>query len=285
MNVNERRHENVSVEIHANGERTFMRNVIFTVTAAILMVSLSTACRGPQPSSSAESNELFDAPIRKESVDLGASPYYPDGQAGHPTALSCYYFPGFMVKEHDLGGRGAEWLSILLDPEEPPECKSSHEPGERIIEYPEWEGYFMGVKGNLVFFDGSDSVNGGLPFAVYDSSNGKKIFEDLAYYDPASSPSLVDVVSTSAGYLLKYFRVVLTDCNLNSEGTACWNAIKADYALRSADMPLCTGYDHIADLVGTDQVESMISYAVEVTLFPLPSIQSVAGPTKCWPSH
>lgn len=277
--------ENAIVEIHANCERTFMRSLIYTLTAATLIISLSTACQAPQSSSNAESNGLFDAPIRKETVDLGASPYYPDGEAGHPTALSCYYFPDFMVKEHDLGGRGAEWLSILRNREEPAECKSSHEPGERIIEYPEWEGYFMGAKDNLAFFSGSDSVNGGWPFAVFDSSNGRKIFEDFTYYERASSSSLVEVISTSAGYLLRYLRVVTADCNLNSEGKACWNEIKEQYALRSDDMPLCTGYDHIADLVGTDEVESVISYAVEVTLSPLPSIQSAGGPTRCWASH
>jgi len=282
--VNKLGNENAIVAIHPSCKRTFMRNLSYAITAVTLIISLSTACQAPQPFSNAESNKHFDAPIRKETVDLGPSPYYPDGDGSHPTALSCYYFPDFMVKQYYLGGRGAEWLSILLYPEEMPECKSSHEPGERIVEYP-WGGYFMGVKGNLVFFDGSDTVNGGLPFAVYDSLSGKKIFEDSAYYDRASSSSFVEVVSTGAGYLLKYVRVVLTDCNLNREGTTCWNEIKAEYALHSDNKPLCTGYEHIAKLVGTDQVESMIAYAVEVTLSPLPSIQSVAGPVRCWPSH
>lgn len=285
MTVKKRRSENAIVEIHANGERRLMRNLIYTVTAATLIVSLSTACQERQPFSNAESDGRFDTPLRKETVDLGPSPYYPDGGDSHPTALSCYYFPDFMVKEYDLGGRGAEWLSILRNSGETPECKSSHEPGERIIEYPEWEDYFMGAKGNLVFLHGSDTVNGGWLFGVYDSSSGKKIFEDSAFHERASSSSLVEVFSTSAGYLLKYFRVVLTDCNLNSEGTACWNEIKAEYALQSDDMPLCTGYDHIADLVGHDQVDSMIAYAVEATLSPLPSIQSVPGTVRCWPSH
>jgi hypothetical protein len=235
--------------------------------------------------SNAESDGLFDVPISKETVDLGASPYYPDENDRYPTALSCYYFPDFMVKTYDLAGRGTEWSSILLNPEETPECKSSHEPGEIMIETPDWGAYFMGVKGNLAFFNGSDTVNGGLAFAVYDSSNGATIFEDSVYYDRAASSSLVGVVSTSKGYLLRYRRAVLTDCNLNAEGTACWNEITAEYALRRDDMPVCTGYDHIADLVGTDQVESMIAYAVEVTLSPLPVIRSVAGAVRCWPSH
>jgi hypothetical protein len=190
-----------------------------------------------------------------------------------------------MVKTYDLAGRGTEWSSILLNPKETPECTSSHEPGEIMIENPERGAYFMGVKGNLAFFNGSDTVNGGLAFAVYDSSNGATIFEDSVYYDRAASSSLVGVVSTSKGYLLRYRRAVLTDCNLNAEGTACWNEITAEYALRRDDMPVCTGYDHIADLVGTDQVESMIAYAVEVTLSPIPAIRSVAGPVRCWPSH
>jgi hypothetical protein len=276
---------NTIVEVHAHGERTFMRNLVYAATAATLIFSLSTAGQEPQSIPNAESDEPFDAPIRIETVDLRASPYYPDGDDGPATALSCYYFPDFMVKQHDFGGKGAKWLSILIDPGEMPECKSSHEPGERIIEYPEWEGYFLGVKGDLVFFNGSDTFNGGLPFAVYDSSTGEKIFEDTAYDERASSSSYVDVASTSAGYLLEYVRVVNTDCNLNSEGTACWNEIKAEYALRSDEMPLCTGYEHIADVVGTDQVESVIAYAVEVSLSPLPSIHTVAGRVRCWPSH
>jgi hypothetical protein len=283
--VKKRRDKNASVEIHANGESGFMRPLIFTVTAAISIISLLTACEERQPFSNAEADGLFDVPISKETVDLGASPYYPDENDSFPTALSCYCFPDFMVKTYDLAGRGAEWLSILLNSGETPECKSSHDPGEIMIEYPEREAYFMGVKGNLAFFNGSDTVNGGLAFAVYDSSKGAMIFEDSVYSDRASSSSLVEVVSTSEGYLLKYFRAVLTDCNLNTEGTACWNEIKAEYALRSDDMPACTGYDHIADLVGTDQVDSMIAYSVEVSLSPLPAIRSVAAPVRCWPSH
>lgn len=261
-----------------------MRKLCYTITAVTLISSLSTACQEPQTFSNAESNASFDPPIRKETVDLGPSPYYPDEEDGPPTALTCYYFPDFMVKEYDLGGLGAEWMSILPNPEETPECKSSHEPGESNVRYPEWGAYFLGVKGNLAFFDGGDTVNGGLPFAVYDSSSGEKIFED-SYDVHASSSSYLKAAPTSAGYLLKYLRVVVTDCNLNSEGAACWNEIKAKYELQSDDMPLCTGYDHIAELVGTDQVESVIAYPVEVTLFSEPSIQSVAGPIRCWASH
>lgn len=154
MTVRKLGHADALVGMHTIGGRTFLRSVACTVAAAALIASLSTAGQEIRP---------FDTPLRIEIVDLGASPYYPPGADSPPTALSCYYFPNFVVKEYYLGGRGAEWLSILLDPGEPPECKGSHERGERVIEYPEWEGHFKGAKGSLVFFDASDSVNGGLP--------------------------------------------------------------------------------------------------------------------------
>jgi hypothetical protein len=47
-------------------------------------------------------------------------------------------------------------------------------------------------------------------------------------------------------------------------------------------MPVCTGYDSIAKLIGTDHVESVIAYPVEVSLFPSPIIEIVAGAAKCW---
>jgi hypothetical protein len=55
--------------------------------------------------------------------------------------------------------------------------------------------------------------------------------------------------------------------------------------LKSDDMPVCTGYEHIAELIGTDDVESVIAYPVEVSLFPRPTMKVVAGPAKCWASQ
>lgn len=52
----------------------------------------------------------------------------------------------------------------------------------KVIRYPEWVGYFKGAKGNLVFFDADDGINGGMPFVVYDSKTGKSVFKD-SYYD------------------------------------------------------------------------------------------------------
>jgi len=272
------------VEIGAYGERKSMRKHICSVAVAALGISLSAAAQEPRTFSGAPSDGVFDPPIRTETVDPGESPYFPDGADSPGTALSCHYFPDFMVKEYYLGGKGAEWLSILHTPGAAPQCTSSHAAGERVIEYPEWEGYFAGVKGRLVFFNGSDSFDGGLPIAVYDSLTGTKIFEDSADYR-ASSSSHVDVVSTSEAYVLRYRRVVATSCDLNSEGTPCWNRIRAEHALPGADMPRCTGYERIAEQPGTDRVESVIAYAVEVTLSARPSVQSLAGPVDCWPTH
>ena len=164
-----------------------------------------------------------------------------------------------------------------------PGCKLSHEPGERVIKG--WEGYFKGVKGDLVFFDGGESQFGALAFAVYDSTNGKKLFEDDAEISDEEDSPRLRVFSTKAGFVLKYLRTYYAGCNLHAEGRSCWERIEAKLGLKSDRMPVCTGYDTIAKLVGTDEVESWIAYPVEVTLSPHPVIRAVAGPTKCWPTH
>lgn len=84
------------------------------------------------------------------------------------------------------------------------------------------------------------------------------------------------------GYTLRYLRVADAECNVHKQGSACWKKIEAALALKDADRPVCTGYDHIAELVGTDDVESVIAYPVEVSLFPRPTVEVLAGAAKCW---
>jgi hypothetical protein len=267
------------------GAGTHTRNVIRTFAAAMFAVSSLSAGQKSQPPSKAPSAGSFDAPIKNQVVDLGPSPYYPDDHTMRNT-LSCFYFPHLLIKQYDQREVGSEWLSIFRSPGKLPACKLSHGPGERVIEGREWEGYFKGVKGNLVFFDGGESQFGALSFAVYDTTTGKKLFEDDPYVPDSDSSSHLRVFSTKAGVTIKYLRAYYADCNLHSsEGKVCWEKVKAKLGLKSDHMPVCTGYDSIAKLVGTDQVESWIAYAVEVTLSPHPAIKPVAGPIKCWPTH
>jgi hypothetical protein len=93
------------------------------------------------------------------------------------------------------------------------------------------------------------------------------------------------VIATEDGYLLKYLSVAYADCNLYAEGAACWEQIEAKLGLPSAEMPVCTSYEHIAELLGTDDVESEIAYPVEVRLSPRPTVKVVGGAIECWPQQ
>src|SRR5215510_3228559 len=105
---------------------------------------------------STASADSFDEPLKKDVVDFGPSPYYAAGDVR--MKLSCYMYPTFMVKEYDERQKGAEWLAIVpIEKGVTRECTKSHVQGEQVFEKealePEWIGYFLGAKENLVFFD------------------------------------------------------------------------------------------------------------------------------------
>lgn len=226
----------------------------------------------------------FDAALKKKVVYFGPSPYYPGGNVR--VKLSCYFYPTFMVKEFDEGQKGAEWLAIVPIEKRMAECAQPHAPGERVIEKAEWSGYFKGAKGNLVFFDDADGTNRGLPFVVYDSRTGRKIFEDSAYdsriEDKNVGTSLFNRLQVSSAQgrpvSLRYLRVVEADCDLHREKASCWEQVKRKFELKTPQMPFCRGYEHIPS-----RWESAVAYPVEVFLFPQPTIKTIAGPVKCWP--
>jgi hypothetical protein len=256
----------------------YTRNAICTLAAVLLLASFSLAGLKSQLPSKTKPAGSFDTPIKKVTVDFG-----PSTEPEKTHVLVCHYYPHLLVKEYAPYGIGTDWLSILRSRDKLPACKRSHEPGERIIKYPEWDGFFKGVKDNLVFFDEAEPVDGSYSFVIYDSVTGKRLFEDSAYYENDSSR--VRVFSTKAGYLLRYLRVANVDCNLHADGRPCWKKVKAKLALKTDKMPVCTGYNGIAKLVGTDNVESRVAYPVEVTLSAHPTIRTVAGPVKCWPQQ
>lgn len=236
-----------------------------------------------RPVSSADS---FDVTSKKKIVDYGPSPYYPDGP--YCKTLSCYFYSTFVVKEYDEGQKGADWTAIvpMVGPTPPP-CSRAHDRGERVIKYPEWSGYFNGAKGKLVFVDASDGFDEGMPFAVYDSGSGKRIFED-SYHDTTlfnqkaeSSPfNHMRVFEDENGqFSIKYLRVVEAGCDLPSEKYACWESVRKKLAIQSTQMPPCSRYEGI-----TERRESAVAYPVEVTLFPKPAMKTVAGPVRCWPT-
>ena len=232
-----------------------------------------------------ELTDSFDMPVKTVNVELGPSPSFED--ANVRSLLRCHYYLHLMVKEYSEGGPSADLLSMLRRWGELPRCELSRQRGEKVVD--EWHGFFKGVKDSLVFFDAGQAFNGDSPFAVFDSVSGKKIFQSSAYaeYEPSLGydTSRIRVIAAEGNYLLTYTSVAYADCNLHSEGSTCWERIKGEFDLNDHEMPVCTGYDHIAEVIGTDDVESRIAYPVEVSLFPRPTVTVVAGPLKCWPAQ
>ena len=107
--------------------------------------------------------DSFDKPLAKKTIDLGPSRSTPKTHA----KVTCYFFSSFMVKEVDLGEKGAARLSILPTTKGTASaCTRSQAKSEKVIDPKEWTGYFKGAKNNFVFFDADDGVTGGVGFAV-----------------------------------------------------------------------------------------------------------------------
>jgi hypothetical protein len=271
--------------MHTAQRRLFLRLVLFFTCFAGLGL-LGFAQESPFPSTKSENS--FDAPLKKQVVDNGPSPYYEPRQHVR-NKLSCYFYSTFMVKEYDEGEKGSEWLAIApVENQTPPACTLTHSANEKVIAYPEWSGYFLGAKGRLAFFVEADGIDEGMPFAVYDSQTKTKIFED-SYHDTTifnqkEQGSPFDHMRIFEGkngeFILKYLRVVEAGCDLHSEKAPCWERVRKKLELQDTQMPTCTGYKSISP-----RFESAVAYPVEVALFRKPVTKTIEGPVRCWPAN
>lgn len=152
---------------------------------------------------------LFDKPVKVVKVPLPADPLNPQAKP----AVSCFYFKDFAAKQIDRGEVGAE-LSIVPLPAggEAYKCREAAAPGEIAVSK-EWSGYFKGAKGAYIFFDASDGINGGLGFAIFSASEGKKLFDDTA-------KALHAVDLAPSGLVLHYTRVYDAGCSLFADPQA-----------------------------------------------------------------
>jgi len=173
---------------------------------------------------------LFDKPVKVSKIPLAADPLNPQAKP----LLACFYFHDFAVKQIDRGEVGAERLSIVpLGASAPQyECREANASGEIVADAKDWSGYFKGVKGNYVFVDAADGQNGGLGFAVYSASDGKKIFEDV-------SMGLHAIKLTQSGFVLSYRRAYAAQCSLFADAAGCWAQVKRDTGLTQAPPPDC----------------------------------------------
>ncbi len=222
---------------------------------------------------------LFDKPAKAVKVPLAADPQNPQSKP----MLSCFYFRGFAVKQIDRGEIGAEQLSIVpLDAgREPYTCREANAEGERVVDVKDWSGYFKGVKGGYVFFDADDGVNGGLGFAIYGASEGKKVFEDV-------TKGLHKIEPTPSGMVLHYSRVYAPGCSLFADAAGCWAKVKEGTGLTQASPPDCAAAYKAEEkrMKGTSHkaasVPSVVDYEAEAVLDSgHHKVLPAAGPVQC----
>ncbi len=216
----------------------------------------------------------FDTPIDKKVVTLPADPANPQAKPNR----TCFSYPGFVVKQIDLGEKGAEELSIA--PGTAPACPAKIV-GEVIIKGDVWAGYFLGAKGPFVFFNSDDGLNGGLPFAVF-APSGKKLFEDSRQGDAFKSVAVAD-----GALVMHYRRVWLAPCSLYGDAKACWKTIVAATALPETAKPDCSkAYrDEMTRTFAKEipKLKSVIAYAVEARYGDGKlALKPEGGPVRCW---
>lgn len=216
---------------------------------------------------------VFDKPVSTKIVPLPPDPANPQAKPKR----SCFYYPGFLVKEVDLGEKGADELSIA-DGASPCTAKIV---GEKVVK--DWSGYFLGVKSRFVFFNSDDGYDGGLPFAVFDATSGKKLFEDSREGDAFRS------VAVNKGELtMRYRRVFLAPCSLFADAKGCWKKIAAATGL-SEPPPNCNKA-YKDEMTRTPKFAAAVAKAKSVVAYNAEaryaagklSIAPLPGAATCW---
>jgi hypothetical protein len=233
-----------------------MKKTIF-LTALSLLISL--------PNIALAEVSIFDKPLKIKTISLGVSP---DRSDSYEMMVTCQYFKDFMIKEVNLGEKGAAQLSILpvTSKNQFPTCQRKNVPQEYIIN--DWAGYFKGVKARYVFFDAADGINRGVGFAVFDGHNSKKIFDDVI----KGNFKTIEVDGSQLS--LRYKRVYQAPCSMITEGQACWDKIRKETGLRKSLRPDCA-----ADSV-------VMAYDVQVSVRPSKTTINPIEDNKldCWPA-
>lgn len=269
------------------------------LAAALCCTIVSAAVFAP-PVGAATS--VFDPPLGTQKLTL------PAAFKGSPkTKLTCRTYAHFMVKQIDEGEVGAAQLSMIpIDAAHPkPACQRKNVASEKVVDAKDWGGYFKGVKGDYVFFDAEDGVNGGLGFAIF-GIDAKKLFEDSALGD------LEAATLDGKTLTLRYKRSFSGDCSVPHDGAGCWTKIAAAIGQGAAPQPDCAGgYLKAKNELAKDRCEaqkksgpgclaaalkeieaqkwdeapSVIIYAAETVLGSgQPTTRSVGAPLSCHPS-
>lgn len=222
-----------------------------------------------------ENAAAFDKPVKVDVVALPKDELNP----GAKPKISCSRYPGFMVKEVDLGDVGAEKLALLAA-DSP--CERADE-RERVIQ-DDTAGYLMGASGGFVFFRAADGWNGGQPFVVYDVATGERLLNDSLEGDDFAA-----IRSGKGELTLDFRRVYTASCSLYLEGAACAEAIAADTGLSPKQLPDCADA-YKAEMKRSPQYAKEIGKLPSVIVYPVQLIYAAGdttrrptdGTTACW---
>ena len=236
-------------------------------------------------------SQSFDKPLRKTVLDLGHSQYLMNNDDRDVT-VTCWYYNHFMIKEqNDPGLKGAELIALAPgQPGHVPKCLHGLQPGEKEFtewndEYKKfvgWNGYFGGVKRDLVFLERPDGdENSGIPFAVFEADARTKLFEDSVTLEARGERHLNFLPTSPNQIVLRYLRPASAGCSIPKSGESCWRKLQQQTGLAHLPMPRCSDYE--GKEAGT--AASVIAYPVEVSLYPIPSVRALGGPVRCYPQE
>jgi hypothetical protein len=242
----------------------------------------------------------FDKPLREIHTPLPGDPYNPQAKP----MLSCFYYPNFMVKQIDLGEKGAEQISILpywiKDNKEPP-CLRANATDEMVINSRALLGYFEGVKNDFVFLESAEGPAGGLFFGVFNAVEASKVFVDAAKWtkNSAEFTSLVvlnypkDDNDNDSALELHYRRMYRAPCSLRADEKNCWSLIRKITGLTEVSPPNCAAAyeamekEYPGDAKGWKTDPSVITYDVEVVLDSGVALRvtPVSKAMECYPAE
>lgn len=235
--------------------------------------------------------ESFDKPLYKRVLDLGRSQYLMRNDNRHVT-VTCWYYEHFMVKEqNDPGVKGAEVIALApVQPGHLPKCLQALQPDEKEFRewnagfkrFVGWNGYFAGVKHDLVFLerpDGDD--NSGIPFTAFESDAQTKFFEDSVMLQARGERRLNFIPAPGNQIILRYLRVESAECSIPKSGESCWSKLQQQTGLTHSPMPKCSDYEGKEAGIAA----SVIAYPVQVSMYPKPSTRSLGGPVSCYPTE
>jgi hypothetical protein len=235
---------------------------------------------------------LFQKPLKERHIPLARDPLNPEARP----MLSCFYYPGLMIRQKYRGGIGAENLGIrrLSAGSRFPACTLRPGRHEHIVDgRNEWGGLFLGARYPFVLFYSDDGANGGEGFAVF-NNHGKLLFDDLA--GEIRAVELPNPQTTPRTLRLRYQRFYPAECSLmDADRLACWEKIRGLTGLTNPTPPDCTAaYQEMAGWMKGETLESLrsdpsvIVYEAVVTLDETGTVRSTvpvtATPVSCHPA-